>query len=131
MTHEWQTPALFGALLILLFILLWRWHTEPRYKNFTLLHAVADLDGTFNADKSYMAGAFVVSTVAVVVAVIRNNVQGDVVLFVGAYAALWAGKEGLSGFGKLKADTAVKTAEIRQNGQVDIDVGEPRERLLK
>ena len=61
--NGWQTPALYTVLFLTLVVMLFRWQRSNQaiLKNFSTLHAFADRDGTFNPDKAFMTGAFVIS----------------------------------------------------------------------
>ena len=119
--EEWQTPALYSALLIVVAFVLWRWHTNDTYKNFCLLHAIADRDGFYNADKAHMTGAFIVTTFAVVVSVIRNAVTLDVALLVGGYSSVWALKQAWTYTVARRNETDVRREEIRRGRRDDVE----------
>ncbi len=132
--EDWQPAALYGALAVLVGILFWRWNTSPQFKNFSLLHAVANREGYYDPDRAHLTGTFLISSFFVVICVIRNAVDPQLVLLFGAYTSVFALKSAWNYTVAKRTDTTVKTEEIRRgrmDDEVDIDLREqdaPRRR---
>ena len=129
MNGDWQPAALYGGLALLVICLFWRWNrsNDQKIKNFSLLHFVTNREGFVDPDRAFLTGSFLVSTFAVVVAVIRNAITADVVLLVGGYASVFALKSAWGYTVAKRTDTTVKTEEIRRgrmDDEVDIDLRE-------
>ena len=117
--NEWQTIALYGGLLFLVCVLLWRWHTNPIYANFSLLHAITNREGFYDPDRAHLTGSFIVCTFAVVVSVIRNAVTLDVAALVGGYASVFALKSAWNFAVSRRTEADVRTAEIKRGRRDD------------
>jgi len=119
MGYEWQTIALYGALLLVVIITLWRWHTSPKFENFCLLHFVANREGYVDPDRAFLTGSFLIAAFATVVSVIRDKVDQNVVLLVGGLVSAFALKQGWSYTVAKRTDTDVRTAEIKRGRRDD------------
>lgn len=120
--------ALYGALALLIFALLYSFHKSKLYTNFCLLHAVANRDGFYDQDRAHLTGAFLVTTFAVVFAVINQHESME--LIVGGYASIWVVKGGWSYAVSKNTNAEVRREEIRatRGDEVDFDIGDKRER---
>lgn len=119
--QQWQTALLYGSLLLLVGAALWRWHTSPIYKNFLLIHAIANREGYYDPDRAHLTGSFLIAAFATVVSVIRNEVDSQVVLLVGGLVSAFALKSGWSYTVSRRTDADVKEAEIRRGRRDDPD----------
>lgn len=120
-TQQWQMTFVYGGLLLLLVAILLRWHRSPLHKNFCLLHLIANREGYLDQDKIYLAASFLIAAFATMNAVIKNEVDPQVVLLVGGLVSAFALKSGWSYTVARRGDVDVKTAEIRRGRHDDED----------
>ena len=116
---EWQTVALYGGLLMLVSVLLYRWHTSKQFENFCMLHAITNREGFYDPDRAHLTGSFLVCTFAVVISVVRNAVTLDVAMLVGGYASVFALKSAWGYTVNRRTDADVRTAEIQRGRRTD------------
>ena len=120
---DWQPAALYGGLALLVCILFYRWNKSSHFKNFCLLHAVANREGYYDPDRAHLTGTFLISSFFVVICVIRNAVDPQLVLLFGAYTSVFALKSAWNYTVARRGDTDVKTAEIRRGRHEDDEDG--------
>jgi hypothetical protein len=74
--YELQTAALFAGLLSYAAWTLYRWHTDPLFKNFCLLDLIAE-DGRLSSRKFMEVGSFLIASAVVVVVTVRGTVSWE------------------------------------------------------
>jgi hypothetical protein len=119
--YTWQTAALYAALALTVTGLLWRFHTSSIYKNFCLIHAVANREGFYDPDRAHLTGSFLIAAFAVIVSVIRDHVDSQVVLLVGGLVSAFALKSGWSYTVSRRTEADVREAEINRGRRTDVD----------
>lgn len=75
-SYEWQTAAVFALLFLYAFWTLYRWHTDPAFKEFCLLDLIAE-EGKLSSRKFMEMGSFLVASAVVVVVTVRGSVSWE------------------------------------------------------
>lgn len=122
---EWQTVLLFSALGLFFFCgwLIWQRKTEKPWEKFHVVGLFADIvDGNWQISQTKFQsfGAFVISSIGVVVCVIRGQVPGEFVALLTIYGGLYVlgrlGQQQVSS----RADVEIKKEEIRRGRRFDV-----------
>ena len=129
---EWQTVLLYVsvAVFVICAFAIWQRKNEKPWLHFHVVGLIADkVEGNWHISQTKFQsfGAFVISSIGVVVCVIRGTVPPEFVALLTIYGGIYVlgriGQQSISA----RADVDIRKAEINRgrSGDVDIDVGVP------
>jgi hypothetical protein len=104
--------SLYSLVVIVACLLLYRWHSDPAYKNFSVVDLIAE-NGRLSSRKFMEFGAWVVASIAVVVSVLRNSMSSEVLLI---YLGSFVAARSMGQWMNLRSDTEVRKASIMKGG---------------
>jgi len=128
--YEWQTVVLWCVVGSFVAAALLHVHRSPKYKDACLYDLISD-EGRISSRKFMEFGGFIVSTVAVVVCVIRGEVPTEMVALIGVYATVFVIGRAAGQAIHTAGNTATRKAAINRWQEVDIDVDETGESVSR
>lgn len=125
---EWQTVLLYSGAAIFIFcaFLIWQQKSAHPWQKFHVVGIIADLDEDncwrLVATKVMAFGAFVISSIGVVVCVIRGQVPAEFVALLTIYGGIYVlGRLGDRQINS-NAEINIRRAEINRGRRVDVDL---------
>lgn len=120
MNGDWQSIVLYVAVGLFVIVTLWRWHTSPLYKNFTMVDLIAE-DGKISSRKFMEFGAWVTATIAIIAMTINGKLTTE---YFTAYIFVFVlGRVGGQAL-HMYESTTTRKAEIMRGRSTDILDGE-------
>jgi hypothetical protein len=108
------TTLLYAAIALLAVVLLYRWHVDPRYTNFSVLDMISE-NGRLSSRKFMEFGAWAIASAAVVVSVIRGTLSNELLAI---YLASFVAARSIGQLINSRGDVEIRKASIMKGGPV-------------